>query len=84
MPTYTITFDQQETAVIYQTFEQIPLSGPENKQIAASIQAKIAVAVPDPEPDPEPDDDPDGELADVEPTDPEDEPHAEANTALGI
>lgn len=54
MSTYTIQFDQKETAAIYSTFDQVPLQGVSLKALAASVQAKIEAAQPDPEPEPVP------------------------------
>jgi hypothetical protein len=53
MPTYTITFEQEETAAIYSLLEQIVLPKSDGKRIAHNIESKIENAPPDPEPEPE-------------------------------
>lgn len=57
MDTYTIQFTQQETSLIYQTFEQVPVAGSQSKLVAAQIQAKIESAKAD-----EPESAPDGDV----------------------
>jgi hypothetical protein len=42
--TLTIELDVQEAQLIFTTFEQIPVNGPEGKRIAANVQAKIMQA----------------------------------------
>lgn len=36
-----VFLSREEASAIYQTFEQVPVSGPQAKMLAASVQAKL-------------------------------------------
>jgi len=40
-PFVGVDFTPQEAGLIFQAFEQVPLTGPDTKEVAASIQRKL-------------------------------------------